>query len=204
MANKYRLKGKFISEKTYLEKVFKPLIKTQSLDAVIYENLTTNEKRVYNGVKTAANRITSTKGRFLSDNLLKSEIIKGIAAKQGLTPKQYFDKNKASLQDANSIFRKGLPISKNSFFVEDFIKKHKGKFIYKGKEISRKELMYKISRKEQSHKTKSSKENQDEKNQKDTDFILIYEMRVNIFTNELEIESVRSLRDINKNRELLE
>lgn len=195
MANKFRLKGKFVSEAAYNAATFKPLLKEYGLDSVSYSDLTAQQKRIYNGVKNAANKITAPNGRFVDNSILRTDIIKGVAKDLGLTPKEYFDKNKDKL--TQGIFKKGLPISRNSFKMADFVEKHNGKFTYKGKPISKKQLLYKIAQKEQGHKTKAKKATESEDSEdSDTDFILVYKMKHNIFTNEIDLTDIDSLKDL--------
>jgi len=185
----YYLNKKRVSKLAYDKATFKPFLKANGLDAVIYENLTTYQKKVYNGVKTAANRLTAPNGRFVESNILKRDIITKGAKFKGLTPLEYWTKYKKLITDT---FSDGLPLSKNSFNMAEYVEKHNGKFFYKGKPISKKQLLYKVAQKEQGKKTKATKKDDEES---DSDFLLIYELRHNILTNEVEVIEISSLKD---------
>jgi hypothetical protein len=131
---RYRINGKFAT--------FKDFVKVNGLDAVNYENLTSKEKRIWNGLETYSNRIKLESGQFVNKTTLsilrRDKDIKDFAAKNNKTIDQYIRENIDTItRFKNQVFS----IYKNNKNVEKFIQESNGKFSYFGKEIDKTELI---------------------------------------------------------------
>lgn len=128
---KYRINGKFVSFKTF--------VKSNGLDAVVYNQLNDHEKRVYRGLETYEKRAI-IKGKFAPHTLTENPTLKAFARSRGETIKQYIEEN---LTEINKFMKSGLfNRSVNSNSIHDFINKHKGDIIYKGKKISKDDFLF--------------------------------------------------------------
>jgi hypothetical protein len=130
---KYRVNGKFATLKTF--------VKTFGLDAVVYDNLSKQEKKVWNGISSYENRVVLD-GKFAPKTLTENPTIKKFAMDRNETLKQYIEENKDDiLRFTNQgLINRGV----NSQALHGFIDKHKGNIIYKGKEIDRNDFLFKM------------------------------------------------------------
>ena len=130
---KYRVNGRFASLKTF--------VKTFGTDAVIYNQLTAKEKRVINGIETYAKRAVIN-GQFANKTLTENPTIKTFATSRGETLKQYIEEN---ISDINKFMKSGnIGRTVNTNGIHEFINKHKGQIIYKGKEITKEEFLFEM------------------------------------------------------------
>lgn len=134
MKKRYRINGKFAS--------FKDFVKVNGLDAVNYENLTSQEKRVWNGIQTYNNRIKLESGQFVNKATLsilrRDKDIKDFAAKNNKSVDEYLRENIDTIvRFKNQVFT----LYKNNKNVEAFIQNSNGKFSYLGKPIDKLELI---------------------------------------------------------------
>lgn len=121
---------------------FKTFVKTNGLDSVVYENLSTYEKRVYNGLEQyETRRFVGTK--FGSESILKNQIVQDMARFNGVSTKEFIKKNKKFLLDYFE--NDNIPLSKNSQNVRAFIDAHKGRLFDKGELTTKENLLFKFS-----------------------------------------------------------
>jgi hypothetical protein len=134
---KYRIKGKFVDFKTF--------VKTNGLDAVNYNSLTTKEKRVWSGLNTYENRIKLDNGQFLNKNTLaklrRDPNLKDFANKRGIPLNKYIQDNIDTILKFNE---QAFILYKNNRNVEKFITESKGSFLYFGNEINKLDLIFKL------------------------------------------------------------
>ena len=118
---------------------FKDFIKTNGLDYVDYNKLTSHEKRVYNGVKTYQTRVIY-QGKFIDNKtFLNNPKIKEFAKNNDMPVKDYLKANYKDLKkfiDSNLLTR-----SINDKNIESFILKHNGKFFLNAVSISASDLI---------------------------------------------------------------
>lgn len=134
---KYRIKGKFVDFKTF--------VKTNGLDAVNYNSLTTKEKRVWSGLNTYENRIKLDNGQFLNKNTLaklrRDPNLKDFANKRGIPLNKYIQDNIDTILKFNE---QAFILYKNNRNVEKFITESKGSFLYFGNEINKLDLIFEL------------------------------------------------------------
>jgi hypothetical protein len=130
---KYRVNGKFATLKTF--------VKTFGLDAVVYDNLSKQEKKVWNGISSYENRVVLD-GKFAPKTLTENPTIKKFALDRNETLKQYIEENAT---DILKFMENGLiNRSVNTNSLHDFINNHKGEILYKGKAIDKNEFLLKM------------------------------------------------------------
>lgn len=172
MAKKrYRINGKFVK--------FKDFIKINGLDAVNYETLNTQEKRIWSGLNTYENRIKLENGQFLNKttlNKLKRDTdLKTFAAKNNMSIDEYLKQNIDTILKFNA---QAFEITKNGKNVDKFILNSNGKFHYKGEEISKNELIKKLQGKRNHQLKKNNK------------FINIYRFKIENNGNKITLEEI--------------
>lgn len=147
---KYRIKGKFVNFKTF--------VKTNGLDAVNYNSLTTKEKRIWSGLNTYENRIKLDNGQFLNKNTLaklrRDPNLKDFANKNNMPLNEYIKQNIDTILKFNE---QAFILTKNQKNVEKFILESKGKFTFEGKEIDKKELVKKLQQRRSYQLSKKNK-----------------------------------------------
>lgn len=128
---KYKVNGKFASLKTF--------VKAYGLDAVVYDQLTPKEKRVWNGVNTYEKRVLLD-GKFAPKTLTENPTIKKFALDRNESLKQYIEENAS---DILKFTNQGL-INRvvNSKGLHEFINNHKGEVIYEGAPISKNVFLF--------------------------------------------------------------
>lgn len=131
---KYRINGKFAS--------FKSFVKTFGLDAVSYESLSKQERKVWNGINTYQSRAVLSGGKFAPKTLTENPTIRAFAQSRGESLKKYLEDNEA---DILKFTNQGL-INRtvNSKSLHDFIQNHKGDILYRGQSMSKEEFLFKM------------------------------------------------------------
>lgn len=131
---KYRVNGKFATLKTF--------VKTFGLDAVVYDKLDKQEKRVWNGINTYEGRVVLEGGKFAPKTLTENPTIKKFALDRNESLKKYIEENEA---DILRFTNQGLiNRSVNTNNLHEFINNHKGDVLYKGKTISKEDFLLKM------------------------------------------------------------
>lgn len=130
---KYRVNGKFATLKTF--------VKTYGLDAVVYDKLDKQEKRVWNGLSAYENRVVLD-GKFAPKTLTENPTIKKFALDRNESLKKYIEENQADiLKFTNSGIITRVVNSKS---LHDFINNHKGQVIFEGTPIDKSEFLLKM------------------------------------------------------------
>lgn len=150
MKKRYRINGKFAS--------FKDFVKVNGLDAVNYNDLSKQEKRVWNGIQTYSNRIKLESGQFVNKATLsilrRDKDIKDFAAKNNKTVDEYLMENIDIItRFKNQVFN----LTKNQNNVEKFIQESNGKFLLNGETIDKNELIKKLQNKRRYQLSKKNK-----------------------------------------------
>ena len=147
---RYRINGKFAT--------FKDFVKVNGLDAVNYENLTSKEKRIWNGLETYSNRIKLESGQFVNKTTLsilrRDKDIKDFAAKNNKTVDQYIREN---IDTITRFKNQTFTLTKNQNTVEKFIQDSNGKFLLNGEPIDKNELIKKLQNKRRYQLAKKNK-----------------------------------------------
>lgn len=167
---KYRIKGKFVK--------FKDFIKINGLDAVNYELLSAQEKRVWNGVQTYQNRVVLDNGQFVNkttlSRLYKNKNYQQFAEKNNKDIKTYIKENIDIILKFDT---QAFSISKNQNNVEKFIQETNGKLFFKGKEIEKNNLIQALQLK----RTRALKKGK---------FITIYYFKIEKNGNKITLEKI--------------
>lgn len=168
---RYRINGKFVS--------FKDFVKINGLDSVNYQSLNLQEKRVWNGINTAQNRVRLESGQYLNkvtlSKLKKDKNLQYFAFKNNVSIDEYIKNNIDTILKFNE---QAFSITKNHNTVEKFIMNSNGKFYYKGVEISKNELIKKLSLKRTKALNKSNK------------FISIYSFKIEKNGNKITLTKI--------------
>ncbi len=174
---KYRVNGKFATLKTF--------VKTYGLDAVIYDKLDKKEKRVWNGLNTYENRVVLDGGKFAPKTLTENPTIKKFALDRNETLKQYIEENQADILKFTNqgLINRGV----NSQALHGFIDKHKGPIMYKGKEIDKKDFLFKMDMEKVKIMDKRNK-----KKDADSEIEVIYNFEVQNSGKTLVLKSIKA------------